>query len=112
MAVGFLAHRRRCSRRFAGSADRNPPPKVKTALLIHGGHCTLRKFGSRLGDKRRREVARMGGKEVSDFLAEGGEMGALTRGFDWSKTSLGSPETWPQSLRVTVRLVLTSRHPM
>jgi two-component sensor histidine kinase len=54
----------------------------------------------------------MGVDEVSDFLAEGGEMGALTRAFDWSKTSVGSPETWPQSLRVTVRLVLTSRHPM
>ena len=54
----------------------------------------------------------MGGEVVSDFLAGGGEMGALTRGFDWSKTSLGLPETWPQSLRVTVRLVLTSRHPM
>jgi two-component sensor histidine kinase len=53
----------------------------------------------------------MGG-DVSDFLSGGGEMGALTRAFDWSKTSLGSPETWPQSLRVTVRLVLTSRHPM
>lgn len=39
-------------------------------------------------------------------------MGALTRAFDWSKTPLGSPKTWPQSLRVTVRLVLTSRHPM
>jgi two-component sensor histidine kinase len=49
---------------------------------------------------------------VSDFLTGGGEMGALTREFDWSKTSLGPPETWPQSLRVTVRLVLTSRHPM
>ena len=54
----------------------------------------------------------MGVEVVSDFLAGGGEMGALTRGFDWSKTSLGSPQTWPQSLRVTVRLVLTSRHPM
>jgi two-component sensor histidine kinase len=54
----------------------------------------------------------MSGEAVSDFLAGGGEMGALTRGFDWSKTSLGSPGTWPQSLRVTVRLVLTSRHPM
>ena len=54
----------------------------------------------------------MGGEAVSDFLSGGGEMGALTRGFDWSKTSLGLPETWPQSLRVTVRLVLTSRHPM
>jgi two-component sensor histidine kinase len=49
---------------------------------------------------------------VSDFLAGGGELGALTRAFDWSTTSLGRPETWPQSLRVTVRLVLTSRHPM
>jgi two-component sensor histidine kinase len=51
-------------------------------------------------------------KTIGDFLAGGGEMGALTRAFDWSKTSLGPPETWPQSLRVTVRLVLASRHPM
>ena len=54
----------------------------------------------------------MSGKLVSDFLAGGGELGALTRAFEWSKTSLGPPEAWPQSLRVTVRLVLTSRHPM
>ncbi|MBR0967496.1 PAS domain-containing protein [Bradyrhizobium diazoefficiens] len=54
----------------------------------------------------------MGGDGVSDFLAGGGEMGALTRAFDWSTTPIGSPDTWPQSLRVTVRLVLTSRHPM
>jgi two-component sensor histidine kinase len=54
----------------------------------------------------------MGKDAVSDFLAGGGEMGARTRGFDWSKTSIGPPQTWPQSLRVTVRLVLTSRHPM
>jgi two-component sensor histidine kinase len=54
----------------------------------------------------------MSGEEVGDFLSSGGELGALTRAFDWSKTSLGPPETWPQSLRVTVRLVLTSRHPM
>jgi two-component sensor histidine kinase len=80
--------------------------------LTLGEHCTLRNFGFRLGDKRLSGVARMGGEAVSDFLAGGGEMGALTRGFDWSRTSLGSPETWPQSLRVTVRLVLTSRHPM
>lgn len=54
----------------------------------------------------------MSREAFGDFLAEGGEMGALTRGFDWSKTSLGPPRTWPQSLRVTVRLVLTTRHPM
>lgn len=49
---------------------------------------------------------------VGSFLSGGGELGALTRAFDWSKTSIGSPDAWPQSLRVTVRLVLTSRHPM
>lgn len=54
----------------------------------------------------------MNGPPASDFLAGGGEMGALTRAFDWSKTPLGRPDTWPQSLRVTVRLVLTTRHPM
>ena len=36
-------------------------------------------------------IARMDGKVVSDFLSGGGELGALTRAFDWSKTSLGSP---------------------
>src|SRR5271156_3053760 len=85
---------------------------VKPTRLTQSGHCTLRNSGYRLRDERLSEVARMGGEVFSDFLAGGGEMGALTRGFDWSKTSLGSPETWPQSLRVTVRLVLTSRHPM
>lgn len=54
----------------------------------------------------------MGAETVNHFLSGGGEMGALTRAFDWSQTPLGAPETWPQSLRVTVRLVLNSRHPM
>ena len=47
-----------------------------------------------------------------DFLAGGGEMGALTRAYDWASSPLGSPENWPQSLRVTVRLLLNTGHPM
>ncbi|HBF31374.1 HWE histidine kinase domain-containing protein, partial [Rhizobium sp.] len=47
-----------------------------------------------------------------DFLQGGGEMGALTRAYDWTNSPLGPPETWPQSLRVTVRLLLNTRHPM
>lgn len=46
------------------------------------------------------------------FLARGGEMGELTRAFDWASTPLGPPEEWPQSLHTTVRLVLNTRHPM
>jgi PAS domain S-box-containing protein len=48
----------------------------------------------------------------ADFLAGGGEMGALTRAFDWSKTPLGKPETWAQSLRTAVRILLNTNHPM
>ena len=46
------------------------------------------------------------------FLAGGGELGALTRAYDWAGSSLGAPAQWPQSLRTAVRLMLNSRHPM
>jgi PAS domain S-box-containing protein len=48
----------------------------------------------------------------ADFLAGGGEMGALTRAYDWSSSPLGKPETWPQSLRTAVRILLNTNHPM
>jgi hypothetical protein len=47
-----------------------------------------------------------------DFLAGGGEMGALTRAYDWSANPLGMPETWPQSLRTALRILLNTNHPM
>jgi signal transduction histidine kinase len=43
------------------------------------------------------------------FLAGGGEMGARMRKFDWSQTPLGAADTWPQSLRSTVSMLLPSR---
>ena len=49
---------------------------------------------------------------VPDFLQGGGEMGALMRGYDWSRSSLGPPAGWPQSLRTVVRLMLNTGHPM
>jgi signal transduction histidine kinase/DNA-binding response OmpR family regulator len=48
----------------------------------------------------------------ADFLKGGGELGALMRAFDWSTTSLGDPETWPQSLKTAIRIMLTSRQPI
>jgi PAS domain S-box-containing protein len=48
----------------------------------------------------------------ADFLAGGGEMGALMRAYDWSSSPLGKPETWPQSLRTAVRILLNTNHPM
>ena len=39
-------------------------------------------------------------------------MGAVFRGFDWASTPLGALETWPQSLRTAVSIMLNARHPM
>ena len=52
------------------------------------------------------------GGSGDDFLAGGGEMGERIRAFDWQHSEVGTPDTWPQSLRLTVRLMLSSRHPM
>lgn len=46
------------------------------------------------------------------FLAGGGEMGKLIRSHDWSSSPLGSPESWPGSLRTLVQVMLTSQQPM
>jgi len=39
-------------------------------------------------------------------------MGALTRTYDWSASPLGPPESWPQSLRTAIRILLNTNHPM
>lgn len=39
-------------------------------------------------------------------------MGELTRNFDWSRTSIESPDKWPHSLQITVSNILRSRFPM
>lgn len=39
-------------------------------------------------------------------------MGAITRGHDWTQTSLGEPNSWPQSLKTTLSLLLNSKFPM
>jgi PAS domain S-box-containing protein len=46
------------------------------------------------------------------FLAEGGEMGQLIRSKNWSETSLGPPEDWPQSLRIILSIILHAKFPM
>ena len=49
---------------------------------------------------------------VTSFLQGGGEMGKLTSNFDWSQSVLGEPDTWPQSLRIHLNLLLNSKFPM
>jgi hypothetical protein len=46
------------------------------------------------------------------FLSGGDEMGELIRAKDWTLTPIGSPEFWPQSLRITLSIMLNSKFPM
>jgi len=46
------------------------------------------------------------------FLGGGGEIGAMMRAHDWSRSPLGHPSTWPQALRTVVALMLNSAFPM
>jgi signal transduction histidine kinase len=49
---------------------------------------------------------------MTDPLAGGGEMGALMRSIDWSKTGVGAVATWPQSLRTALSILLETGFPM
>jgi two-component system sensor histidine kinase VicK len=46
------------------------------------------------------------------YLQDGGEMGELTRSYDWSKTVIGHPDKWSQSLLTTLSIILKSKFPM
>ena len=46
------------------------------------------------------------------WLSGGGEMGQLIRSMDWSATALGPLSGWPQSLRTSVSLCLSSTFPI
>ncbi|MFN3818050.1 PAS domain S-box protein [Blastomonas sp.] len=46
------------------------------------------------------------------FLADGGQMGAAMRAFDWTGTSLGAPAAWPTPLKTLVAVLLGSNQPM
>lgn len=46
------------------------------------------------------------------FLSQGGEMGQRIREFDWSRTSLKTIDTWPQSLQSALSICLNSNFPI
>lgn len=50
--------------------------------------------------------------EVAKFLTGGIEMGERIRTYDWSKTSVGPIETWSQSLKTTLNIIINSKFPM
>ena len=49
--------------------------------------------------------------DKSSFLSGPSEMAARIRDFDWSDHPLGSPETWPPALRLSLGIALNSAFP-
>jgi len=49
---------------------------------------------------------------LDDIFPGQGEMVSLMRAFDWRTTPVGPPSSWPESLRTSVRICLTSSFPM
>jgi PAS domain S-box-containing protein len=50
--------------------------------------------------------------EKDSVFERGGKMAARMAAADWSKSALGPPAQWPQSLRAAIRIMLTSRYAM
>ena len=54
----------------------------------------------------------IGYQSLHRYIKDGGEMGELTRTFNWEDTVLGNPDDWPQSLLTTLGIILHSKFPM
>lgn len=50
--------------------------------------------------------------QEGSFIVGTSEMAQRIRAFDWENHPLGPPEYWPQSLKVVIRIMLTSRYAM
>lgn len=57
-------------------------------------------------------MARFASESLEEVFVGDGEMARLMRGHDWAATPLGPAEQWPNSLKVALRLLLTSKFEM
>ena len=54
----------------------------------------------------------VGSQSKRGVFDRAGAVAALMRDLDWSRTPVGPVDGWPQSLKATIRTLLTSRYPM
>jgi signal transduction histidine kinase/CheY-like chemotaxis protein len=49
---------------------------------------------------------------LEHFFPGESQMAQLMRSLDWTRTEVGAPENWPETLRTSVQICLASRHPI
>lgn len=49
---------------------------------------------------------------IGDFMTGGGKLGELIRSIEWSHTPVGPVDSWPQSLRTAISILLNTHFPM
>src|ERR1700733_11189384 len=66
------------------------------------------------GDLKTDEDFRPRRDMVDDRATSGGSGGisAIPRGFDWSTTEIGPPDTWPDAFSIALKIVLNAKQPM
>jgi hypothetical protein len=52
--------------------------------------------------------SRLGAEELQRIFPGESEMARRMRAFDWSTSDLGPPESWPENLRISLSLCLSS----
>ncbi len=106
--LGVQAEKRLCSfsshHRLVGTVSSSSQARVqerhKTEKVPQGMLANVRHY-TQAGFDAAREI----------FVGDG-EMARRMMMHDWSSSPLGAPETWPQSLKTTVRIMLSSRFAM
>src|SRR5260221_13909858 len=81
-------------------------PRVKTSSKNSSRRRTKKARGKAASPKQTADG------ELDRLFSHGGEMGALMRATDWSKTKLGPVAAWPKSLKTMLGVLLGSRFPM
>ncbi len=98
-------------RALVSSQTRRNPRSAMLANAIHRETADMR-LRTALGSARDRRKAATYERSMTDAFSGGGELGGRIRSMDWSKTPLGPIERWPQSLKTSLSLILSSQHPM
>jgi len=83
---------------------------LQEPMIVPEGPATMPQRAPALGHTAPPTAGTAAPRIVSEaYLIGGGEMGQRIRTHDWAATPLGPVETWPQSLRSAVSILLPSK---